>query len=357
MNALDQESADVKQEARLVAGPPVSTDRKSHMVLPVTSSEEPTGDGDAAVVVRGVMHRYGDHQALDGVGFTVQSGEIFGLLGPNGGGKTTLFRLMATLLPLQSGTVRLLGCDVASQPSAVRSLIGVTFQSPSVDGKLTVAENLRHQAHLYGLSGKTAGQRIATLVEQLGIADRVGQRVDSLSGGLKRRVEIAKSLLHSPGLLLLDEPSTGLDPGARHDLWEYLERLSREERVTVLVTTHLMDEAERCGRLGILDRGRLVALGTPETLRRSLGGDCLTVRSAHPDELAARISDRFGLAPKRVDNELRIEHEAGHELLRDLVAAFPDEISAVSLSKPTLEDVFIARTGHRFWDDASQEAR
>ncbi len=327
------------------------------MVLPVINSDEPTGDGDAAVVVRDVAHRYGDHQALAGVGFAVQSGEIFGLLGPNGGGKTTLFRLMATLLPLQSGTVRLLGCDVASQPSAVRSLIGVTFQSPSLDGKLTVVENLRHQAHLYGLFGRTAGQRIAVLVEQLGIADRVGQRVDSLSGGLKRRVEIAKSLLHSPGLLLLDEPSTGLDPGARHDLWEYLERLSWEQRVTVLVTTHLMDEAERCGRLGILDRGRLVALGTPETLRRSLGGDCLTVRSAHPDELSARISDRFGLAPKRVDNELRIEHEAGHELLRDLVVAFPDEISAVSLSKPTLEDVFIARTGHRFWDDASQEAR
>ena len=357
VDAPDQESAAMKQEARLVAGLSFSRDRKSHMVLPVTNSDEPTGDGDAAVVVCDVAHRYGDHQALDGVGFTVQGGEIFGLLGPNGGGKTTLFRLMATLLPLQSGTVRLLGCDVALQQSAVRSLIGVTFQSPSVDGKLTVAENLRHQAHLYGLFGRTAGQRIAVLVEQLGIADRVGQRVDSLSGGLKRRVEIAKSLLHSPGLLLLDEPSTGLDPGARHDLWEYLEQLSREQRVTVLVTTHLMDEAECCGRLGILDRGRLVALGTPETLRRSLGGDCLTVRSAHPDELAARISDRFGLAPKRVDNELRIEHEAGHELLRDLVAAFPDEISAVALSKPTLEDVFFARTGHRFWDDASREAR
>ncbi len=323
---------------------------------PVTTVES-TEDRDAAVVVRDVVYQYGDHQALAGVSFTVQRGEIFGLLGPNGGGKTTLFRLMATLLPLQSGSIRLVDCDVATQPGSVRSRIGVTFQSPSLDGKLTVGENLRHQAHLYGLFGRAAGQRITGLVEQLGLADRVGQRVDSLSGGLKRRVEIAKSLLHDPGLLLLDEPSTGLDPGARHDLWEYLQRLSREQQVTILVTTHLMDEAEHCGRLGILDRGHLVALGTPETLRRSVGGDCLTVRSALPEILAARISDRFGLMPKLVDRDLRIEHAAGHELLRDLVAAFPDEISAVSLSKPTLEDVFIARTGHRFWDDADQEDR
>ena len=318
---------------------------------------EPTDDPHAAVVVRDVVHHYGDHQALAGVSFTVQAGEIFGLLGPNGGGKTTLFRLMATLLPLQSGSVRLFDCDVGTQPGAVRSRIGVTFQSPSVDGKLTVGENLRHQAHLYGLFGRTAGQRIAGLIEQLALADRIGQRVDSLSGGLKRRVEIAKSLLHDPELLLLDEPSTGLDPGARHDLWEYLQRLSREQQVTILVTTHLMDEAEHCGRLGILDRGHLVALGTPESLRRSVGGDCLTVRCAHPEVLAARISDRFGFVPQRVDHDLRIEHEAGHELLRDLVAAFPDEISAVSLSKPTLEDVFIARTGHRFWETNANSAK
>ena len=326
-------------------------------MLPNAISAAEHADDDAAVAIRDVAHHYGAHPALSGVSFAVPHGEIFGLLGPNGGGKTTLFRLMATLLPVQAGSVRLLGCDVASDPAAVRSRIGVTFQSPSVDGKLTVHENLRHQAHLYGLWGRAAKLRIGDLLQQLGLHDRSGQRVDELSGGLKRRVEIAKSLLHAPQLLLLDEPSTGLDPSARHDLWKYLGRLRDEQRVTILVTTHLMDEAEQCGRLGILDRGRLVALGTPESLRRSVGGDCLTMRSSNPAELASRITSRFGLVPQWINQDLRIEHTAGHELLRDLVAAFPDEISAVSLAKPTLEDVFIARTGHRFWDDVPGEER
>lgn len=328
------------------------------LLKPSLSTDEPAGNSQStAVAVRNVEHRYGDAQALESVSFTVAQGDVFGLLGPNGGGKTTLFRLMATLLPLQSGTIELLGHDIARQPARVRSRIGVTFQSPSLDGKLTVAENLRHQAHLYGLYGRTASHRIDGLVDQLGLSDRMRQRVDALSGGLKRRVEIAKSLLHAPGLLLLDEPSTGLDPGARRDLWEYLIRLKNEHGVTILVTTHLMDEAEHCDRLGILDRGRLVAIDTPEALRQSLGGDCLTIRSPQPGELASLIEARFGVVVKPMDGELRIERQAGHELLRDLVAAFPDRISAVALSKPTLEDVFIARTGHRFWNESSREAR
>jgi ABC-2 type transport system ATP-binding protein len=327
--------------------------REAEMLsVPVTNSEDLTCAADmaSAVEVRRVSFHYGNRTALMGVDFAVESGEIFGLLGPNGGGKTTLFRLIATLLPLQQGDVRVLGCDVASQAQKVRRRIGVTFQSPSIDGKLTVGENLRHQAHLYGLLGRDASRRIDELIGQLGLADRVGQLAGSLSGGLKRRVEIAKSLLHRPGLLLLDEPSTGLDPGARHDLWEYLTGLRVERHVTILVTTHLMDEAERCDRLGILDRGRLVALGTPDELRQSVGGDCLTIQSGNPDELSRQIASRFGVASRRVGDALRIEREAGHELLRDLVAAFPAEITAISLAKPTLEDVFIARTGHRFWD-------
>jgi ABC-2 type transport system ATP-binding protein len=240
---------------------------------------------------------------------------------------------------------------VAHHPDIVRRMIGVTFQSPSLDPKLTVFENLKHQAHLYGLCGKPMRERIDELLARLGLADRRSDRAESLSGGLKRRVEIAKGLLHNPRLLLLDEPSTGLDPGARHDVWRYLSQLRDESGVTTLVTTHLMEEAEHCDRLGILDRGRLVASGTPDELRASVGGDCLTIQTEQADDLAARIEERFDVKPQRLGDSLRIEQEAGHELLRDLVAAFPNDIDSVSLGKPTLEDVFITRTGHRFWDD------
>lgn len=308
----------------------------------------------AAIEVERLKHWYGDHQALREIGFSVGTGEIFALLGPNGGGKTTLFRIVSTLLPVQEGRVAVFGTDVQTEPQAVRRHIGVTFQSPSLDGKLTVHENLKHQAHLYGIFGGAMRERIDLLAERLGIADRLNDRAESLSGGLKRRVEIAKGLLHDPQLLLLDEPSTGLDPGARHDLWRYLEQLRTEANVTILVTTHLMDEADRCDRLGILDRGRLVALGTPEELRSSVGGDCLTIYSETPEELAGRIEERFGLQPHRLGETLRIERSEGHELLRDLVAAFPDEVTSVSLGKPTLEDVFIDRTGHRFWERDGQ---
>ncbi len=304
----------------------------------------------AALIVSQLRHRYKEREALCGIGFTVAPGEIFGLLGPNGGGKTTLFRLIATLLPIQSGNATLLGTNVANDPDSVRRKIGVTFQSPSLDGKLTVAENLRHQAHLYGMAGANAASRIDELLNRLGVADRRHDRVDALSGGLKRRVEVAKSLLHMPPVLLLDEPSTGLDPGARHDLWEYLTRLRRDDGTTVLVTTHLMEEAGRCDRLAILDRGHIVALGTPDELRQSIGGDCLTIQTADPTWLSEQIASRFQITPQRIGDSLRIERQAGHELLRDLVAAFPTQIAAISLAKPTLEDVFIARTGHQFWD-------
>lgn len=309
-----------------------------------------------AVLVEGVEYRYGDRRALGGVGFSVQAGELFGLLGPNGGGKTTLFRLMSTLLPVQSGRIELLGCDVARQPDAVRCRIGVTFQSPSVDGKLSVQENLRHQAHLYGLAGRRASDRIGALLGQLGLADRSRQRVQELSGGLKRRVEIAKSLIHAPGLLILDEPSTGLDPGARRDLWHYLQGLCRDSGVTVLVTTHLMEEAERCGRLVILNRGRVVAEGSPEQLRATIGGTCVTLTTSDPATLAKRIRDRFHIGVQEVDQQLRIEHQSGGELVRDLMAAFPESIESISVARPTLEDVFMARTGHRFWTLESEES-
>jgi len=307
--------------------------------------------GSAAISVRGLSHCYGSRQALREVGFDVAAGEIFGLLGPNGGGKTTLFRVLATLLPVQQGSIGLLGLDVAQEPSRVRARIGVTFQSPSLDRKLTVRENLVSQGYLYGLSGAILRTRIASLLEKLGLADRAQDRAESLSGGLARRVEIAKGLLHNPEVLLLDEPSTGLDPGARLDLWRYLRLLRDEAGVTVLVTTHLMEEAEHCDKLAILDTGRLVALGTPSELRAQIGGDCLTIQSATPQDLARRIAERFQVDSRPMGGQIRIEVEKGHQFIGHLIDAFGSEISSVVLGKPTLEDVFIQRTGHKFWND------
>ncbi len=305
---------------------------------------------DVAIAVESLGFRYGEREALGSVSFQIAQGDIFGLLGPNGGGKTTLFRILATLLPVQSGKAVVLDNDVASAPR-VRRVIGVTFQSPSVDPKLTVGENLKYQGVLYGLAGDALRNRITDLLMRLGLSERTGDLVGQLSGGLKRRVEIAKSLLHSPQVLLLDEPSTGLDPGARHDLWEYLQRLRKESGVTILVTTHIMEEAERCDRLGILDQGKLVALGTPGELRASVGGDCITVEPAENNDLDRRLKERFRVEVLPVGKSLRIERENGHELVRDVVAAFPADIKSVSFGKPTLEDVFIRRTGHQFWVD------
>jgi ABC-2 type transport system ATP-binding protein len=251
---------------------------------------------------------------------------------------------------VQDGTVELLGIDVRRRPEIVRKQIGVTFQSPSLDTRLSVKENLRHHGHLYGFSGKELTRRIGETLEHLNLKDRENAIVSTLSGGLKRRVEIGKGLLHDPRLLLLDEPSTGLDPGARIDLWEYLTRLKSQKGMTVLVTTHLMDEAERANQLGILDRGRLVALDSPELLRASVGGDCLTIQcSVPPARLAEKIQAQFPVTMQQVGESLRIEREKGHELLKELVEAFPNEITGISLGKPTLEDVFIKRTGHEFW--------
>ncbi len=300
-----------------------------------------------AVEVEQLVFRYGDRVALNDVGFTVPAGDVFGLLGPNGGGKSTLFRVLSTLLPIQEGNARVCGHSVSAEPDAVRRCIGVTFQSPSLDLKLTVAENLKHQGHLYGLYGAELRTRCQTVMAQLGVEDRAKDYAEKLSGGLKRRVEIAKSLLHSPELLLLDEPSTGLDPRARHDLWETLLNLQKESEVTILVTTHLMEEAARCGRLGILDEGKLIALGTPDELQAMVGGDSLTIQAENQDQLAAQLRDQLHVDVQKIGETLRIEQENGHELLVQIATQFPGQFQNLTLGKPTLEDVFIKLTGRR----------
>ncbi|MDB4637499.1 MAG: ABC transporter ATP-binding protein [Planctomycetaceae bacterium] len=305
----------------------------------------------AAISVEALSYSYGERVALSDVSFQVKPEEIFGLLGPNGSGKTTLFRLLCTLMPIQSGAASLSEADVKTSPAEVRRKIGITFQSPSLDDRLTVRENLKHHGHLYGLRGSELAQLIEQLLTHVGLVDRMGETVSKLSGGMKRRVEIAKGLLHRPEILLLDEPSTGLDPGARHDLWQYLRKLRDEQQVTILVTTHLMEEAERCDRLAILNQGELVAMDTPEMLRSSIGGDCITISTSDQNSLQNRLRDQFQLDASIIGNQLRIGRENGHELIRDLVDAFPDDIESISLGKPTLEDVFIQKTGHRFWED------
>lgn len=298
-----------------------------------------------------LVHRYGERTALAGLDLEVTAGEIFGLLGPNGGGKTTLFRLLSTLIPIQSGNARVLGYDVARQTADVRRRIGVVFQAPSLDKKLTVAENLHHQGHLYGMSGGALRRRSDEMLARLGLADRHRDLVETLSGGLRRRVELAKGLLHHPRLLLLDEPSTGLDPGARSDLWDYLQQIRHDDGVTVVLTTHLLEEADKADRLAILNAGSLVALDTPDRLRASVGGDTLTIETDQPDELSAAISERFGVSASVVDGSVRLEQPDGHQWVARLVEAFPGRVQSIKLGKPTLEDVFIARTGHKFWSD------
>lgn len=307
-----------------------------------------------AVKVRGLAHAYGTREALAGIDLTVERGGLFALLGPNGGGKTTLFRILATLLTPTRGSARIFDLDVMTNASAVRRRIGVVFQSPSLDGKLSVAENLLHQGHLYGLRGAELRRRSEALLARFGLTDRTSERVETLSGGLARRVELAKGLLHDPALLLLDEPSTGLDPGARRDLAGQLRGLADERNVTVLLTTHITDEAECCDRLSILDAGRIVAEGAPDKLRDEIGGDCVTITAENPAGLSARIAERFAVTPTVVDGRIRIERDRGHELVPQLVEAFPGEVASVTVSKPTLEDVFIHHTGHRLWDAGSE---
>jgi ABC-2 type transport system ATP-binding protein len=298
---------------------------------------------------------YGERRALDGVSFSIVAGEIFGLLGPNGGGKTTLFKLISTLVPLQSGEAHILGFDLRNGGAELRRRIGVVFQHPSVDGKLTVAENLTHHGHLYGISGSRLHERIATMLDRLGLTARANDLAETLSGGLKRRVELAKALLHQPELLVLDEPSTGLDPAARREFLNYLTHLRDERGVTIVLTTHHMEEAERCDRIGVLHQGRLVAIAPPAELKARVGGDVVVITAANPEALRQKIQQRMRIKPALVDGTLRVERPRGHDFVRDVVDAFGDEIDLVTFGKPTLEDVFVNLTGHRFYAGRTED--
>ena len=307
-----------------------------------------------AVAVQNLTHTYParrssetPRQALKGVGFEIHEGEIFGLLGPNGGGKSTLFHILSTYFVPSGGSVLVFGDDVVRKTEAVRRQIGVVFQAPGLDGKLTIFENLKHQGHLYGLRGAPLVARIREVLKRVDLADRAGDFVETLSGGMKRRVELAKGLLHQPKLLILDEPTTGLDPVVRREIWAHLKDLQRDG-TTIALTTHLMDEAELCDRIAILNRGELVALGKPSNLKAEIGGDVIRVEADDPDKLGADVERQLGVKSTVVDGVLRFEMERGSEFIPRLAGAFPGRIKSVTLGKPSLEDVFIHKTGHRF---------
>lgn len=302
----------------------------------------------APIQVESISHRYREHEALRDVSLRVEPGEVFALLGPNGGGKTTLFRILCTAMAPLSGRATVGGHDVVREPDAVRRQIGVVFQNPSLDGKLTVRENLMHQGHLYGMSGSSLQARIGELLDSFSLADRAKDYVGKLSGGLARRVDLVRGLLHAPAVLLLDEPTTGLDPQARWEFWRFLDASRRREGLTTLLATHYMAEADRCDRVGIIDRGQLVAVGAPEELKKRISGECLTVEADDPVRLAEAIGEKFSLKADVVDGRVRIESNRAHQFIPELVEAFPDTIHSVSLSKPTLEEVFIHQTGRRF---------
>lgn len=296
-----------------------------------------------------IYFSYADKLALQGVSLEISEGELFCIVGPNGGGKSTTFKILSTLLQPSQGKASYWGEDGLKYPQKIRPSLGVVFQSPALDKKLTVEENLFYQGKLYGIRGKKLKQRTENLLERFHLSDRKKEKVETLSGGLKRRVEIAKSLLHGPKLLILDEPTTGLDPIARREVWDYLAILRKEAGMTIVFTTHLMDEAEAAERTALLDQGRVIVSGTPAELKALVGGDVIALKTAHPKDLKKGIEEKFQVEVKLVDQELRIQKKEGAKFIPSLVEAFPHQIDSVTLGKPTLEDLFVLKTGHHFW--------
>ncbi len=304
-----------------------------------------------AIHIAGLSHSYGSRTALSELTLDVSAGEIFALLGPNGSGKTTLFRILSTLIPPQSGQVQMLDLDLPRQTDQIRPRIAVVFQSPSLDKQLTAEENLRHHGHLYGLRGDELNRRIEDSLSRFALADRRRELVGKLSGGLRRRVELAKGLLTRPQILLMDEPSTGLDPVARLDLWNALAAARQEQKLTILLTTHLMDEADRCDRLAILDQGKLIALGTPKELKEQIGGDVITLTSPQPATLSPALREKFGIEAQLIEGAVRFERQKAHEFVPQLIESLPGLVNTLAISKPTLEDVFIHLTGRRLTEN------
>jgi ABC-2 type transport system ATP-binding protein len=297
------------------------------------------------IEVRDLWKRYGQVEAVRGASFEVRPGEVFGFLGPNGAGKTTTIRILATLLRPTSGRATLAGYDVVGQPTEVRRSIGIVFQDPSLDNRLTAELNLRFHAMLYGVPAGEVGRRIDEVLAMVELSDRRRHLVATFSGGMKRRLEIARGLLHAPRVLFMDEPTAGLDLQTRNRIWAYVLDLRRRRGVTVFMTTHYIEESEHCDRIAIIDHGRIVALDTPDALRRQVGGDVITIRSPDAERLARSIEAQFGDAVRVLDGHVVLERAGGAEFVPRVAAAFPALVASVSVQRPTLDDVFLKLTG------------
>src|SRR5215471_15052957 len=323
------------------------------MSLSVNSpAAAPPGNGSsaAAIHVNGLAKRYGDFDAVKTVTFDVAPGETFGFLGPNGAGKSTTISMLCTLLTPTTGHATVAGFDVVSQRMEVRRRIGLVFQDMTLDEYLTAEENLRFHAELYGVPRSEISLRLDRVLEMVGLQDRRRSIVRTYSGGMKRRLEIARGLLHSPRVLFLDEPTVGLDPQTRSHIWAYINELKKAEAITMFLTTHYMDEAEYCDRIAIMDRGEIVVMDTPAALKASVGADRVSIATSDDDEAIRLLHAQFGIEAKRSEGMVSFHVGGGEQFVPRLFSELPVAIHSVSVARPTLDDVFMKYTGRTIRD-------
>jgi ABC-2 type transport system ATP-binding protein len=308
---------------------------------------------ESAVIATGLVKHFGDVQAVRGVDLEVGRGEVFGFLGPNGAGKSTTISMLCTLLTPTAGSARVAGFDVVTERALVRRHIGLVFQDPTLDTYLTAEHNLRLHAELYGVPRAAFPDRMHQVLTLVGLWDRREAKVSTFSGGMRRRLEIARGLVHSPRVLFLDEPTVGLDPQTRASIWDYIGQLRRTEDITIFLTTHYMDEAEYCDRIAIIDHGSLIALGTPEDLKASVGTDRVRIRTEDDERAIALLREHFGLDPSMSEGAVTFAVAAGEQFVPRLFAELPVPIRSVSVARPSLDDVFMSYTGTSIRDAES----
>jgi len=303
------------------------------------------------IEVEEITRRFGSLVAVDKVSFTVKEGEIFGFLGPNGAGKTTTINMLCTLLTPNEGRARVNGYDVVKQRTGVRRSIGLVFQEPTLDEYLTAEQNLRFHAYAYKVPREEREKRIDELLELVELSERRKSKVSTFSGGMKRRLEMARGLLHSPRVLFLDEPTLGLDPQNRRHIWDHIHELRRKHNLTIFLTTHYMDEAENCGRITVIDQGRIVALDTPDNLKDMVGGDLVTLKAEDNSAAVAELKEKYKLEPIIEKDNVVFSVPQGEKFLVKLMRGFHNNLVSISIRRPTLDDVFLKLTGRAIRDE------